>query len=256
LPRPSAIWWTSSTPRPSASSWSSITSPPTPRRRCTRPSRPPRPSASPIAWKSTTPPSTAVGSTWPNQAHISTAALPSGDNRLGYIMVLHPGHPLVGQVLTVVRRYGQRAERQWVIELPDGSRQYVPAAWCTPLAAAQENSSVSANPPHGRPSSARDGSPLSLPALRDLAALVRRLQAAGQQREEQRRDGTAAENRGASERAHRAERADAAAKPAEVGEFPASGSPAPGVHDSPRGTPTGREQAGDPSSSTGAVSER
>ncbi len=171
-------------------------------------------------------------------------------------MVLHPGHPLVGQVLTVVRRYGQRAERQWVIELPDGSRQYVPAAWCTPLAASQENSSVSANAPHGRPSSARDASPLSLPALRDLAALVRRLQAAGQQREEQRRGSTAEEKREASERAYRAKRSGAAAEPSEVGEFPASGSPAPGVDDSPRGTPTGRDQADDSPSITGEVSER
>jgi len=166
-------------------------------------------------------------------------------------MVLHPGHPLVGQLLAVVRRYGQRAERQWVIELPDGSRQYVPAAWCTPLAASQENLSVPANAPHGRPSS-----PLSLPALRDLAALVRRLQAAGQEREEQRRDGTAADNRRASERAHRAERDGAAAQPPKVGEFPASGSPAPGADDSPRRAPTGWEQAGERPAGPGEVSER
>ena len=170
-------------------------------------------------------------------------------------MVLHPGHPLVGQLLAVVRRYGQRAERQWVIELPDGSRQYVPAAWCTPLATSQENISVPTNAPHGRPSSAKDASPLSLPALRDLAALVRRLQA-GQPRKEQRRDGTAEDHQGASERTHRAERDGAAAQPPEVGEFPASGSPTPGADDSPRRTPTGWEQAGDPASSAGEVSER
>jgi len=170
-------------------------------------------------------------------------------------MVRHPGHPLVGQLLAVVRRYGQRAERQWVIELPDGSRQYVPAAWCTPLAASQENLSVPTNAPHGRPSSAKDASPLSLSALRDLAALVRRLQA-GQQQEEQRRDGTAADQRGAGEPERRAERAGASAKPPEVGEFPASGSPAPGANDSLRRPPTGWEQAGGYSSSAGEVSER
>jgi ABC-type glycerol-3-phosphate transport system substrate-binding protein len=47
---------------------------------------------------------------------------------------VHPGHPLVGRGLPVVRRYRERGERLWVIELPDGSRQYVPASWCTPLA--------------------------------------------------------------------------------------------------------------------------
>src|SRR6188768_2354388 len=93
---------------------------------------------------------------------------------LGRIIVEHAGHPLVGQSLPVVRRYRERGERLWVIELPDGSRQYVPASWCTPLAASQEGLSVPGNAPDERPSPAGTSSPLTVTVLRDLAALVRR----------------------------------------------------------------------------------
>jgi hypothetical protein len=48
-------------------------------------------------------------------------------------MVVYRGHPLVGRIVTVVRRYGRRERGQWIIELPDGSRQYVPISWCAPL---------------------------------------------------------------------------------------------------------------------------
>src|SRR5207248_5411485 len=100
-------------------------------------------------------------------------------------MVVHPGHPLVGRVVSVVRRYGQRGEGQWVIELPGGSRQYVPASWCSPPSSSREALTVpppqDGPPPHGAAPSL-----LSLTALRDLAALVRHLrEASGQRREEQ-----------------------------------------------------------------------
>jgi hypothetical protein len=80
----------------------------------------------------------------------------------------------VGQTVVVVRRYRERGERLWVIEMADGSRQYVPASWCTPLAPPE-------NLPEWDPSSAEEDrsglsrSPLSLVGLRDLADLVRRL---------------------------------------------------------------------------------
>src|SRR6266542_4017022 len=101
-------------------------------------------------------------------------------------MVVYAGHPLVGCVVPVVRRYGQRGDGQWVIELPDGSRQYVPAAWCSPLSLSRETLTVPPPPQDGPPPPGAAPSPLSLTALRDLAALVRHLQeASGQRREEQ-----------------------------------------------------------------------
>ena len=66
---------------------------------------------------------------------------------LGRIIVVHPGHPLVGRSLPVVRRYRERGERLWVIQLPDGSRQYVPASWCTPLAPPAERPAPARPPP-------------------------------------------------------------------------------------------------------------
>ena len=47
--------------------------------------------------------------------------------RLGSAVVTHPDHPLWQQRVRVV----QRDRTQWVIELPDGSRQHIPASWCT-----------------------------------------------------------------------------------------------------------------------------
>jgi hypothetical protein len=52
--------------------------------------------------------------------------VPSGDRHLGHTLVLYPGHPLVGRIVSVVRRYGRREQGQWIIEVPDGSRQYIP----------------------------------------------------------------------------------------------------------------------------------
>jgi len=100
---------------------------------------------------------------------------------------MHPGHPLAGRTVPVVRRYRHVGERQWVIELPDGSRQYVPASWCTPLLGAPGRGSESAgrSTVDGSSPPERAVTPLSLAALRNLAALVRRLQEAQAAREEE-----------------------------------------------------------------------
>src|SRR3712207_5320776 len=178
---------------------------------------------------------------------------------MGYIMVLPPGHPLVGRVVPVVRRYGRRAERQWVIELPDGSRQYVPATWCTPLAASQEGLSVPGNAPDERPSPAGKSSPLTLTVLRDLAALVRRLQAARQEREEPGNDARAEDERGAGRGADRAGHRQSGAVDAEsagVGELRDHGSPAASADGPGRSAPPDRDPAGGPASGAGEVSGR
>ncbi len=115
-------------------------------------------------------------STPSNQDQINAGAVPHSAKSIGRIMVVHSGHPLVGRTFPVVRRYSQRGERHWVIELPDGSRQYILASWCTPLTSSPES-------PHGvvtamtdTSSSDRLSSPLNLSALRDLATVVRALQ--------------------------------------------------------------------------------
>ena len=156
-------------------------------------------------------------------------------------MVVYPGHPLVGRIVPVVRRYGQRGEGQWVIELPDGSRQYVPAAWCSPLSSSRETLTVPAPPPDGPPPPGAAPSPLSLAALRDLAALVRRLrEAAGQRGEEQDDAGLRGTNKRGSmagtsgrERGAASSGAERNADAAELGELPAGGSAAAGQGDPP-----------------------
>lgn len=82
-----------------------------------------------------------------DQPHAGAVA--SGDRQLGRTMVLYPGYPLVGRIVTVVRRYGQRERGQWIIELPDGSRQYVPIAWCAPLSSSEETLLLRGVWPHG-----------------------------------------------------------------------------------------------------------
>src|SRR5881227_4122053 len=93
---------------------------------------------------------------------------------MGHIIVVHPGHPLVGHSLPVVRRYREHGQRLWVIELPDGTRQYLPAAWCTPLVPLGSTAMVGVHPPVSEPPP-EPPSPLSLAGLRELAALVRRV---------------------------------------------------------------------------------
>ena len=63
-----ATWWTGATARRTSSSWSWTSSTPTLRPHSMRRSRPRRPSAWPTGSRSTTPPSTAPGSTWPKSS--------------------------------------------------------------------------------------------------------------------------------------------------------------------------------------------
>lgn len=114
---------------------------------------------------------------------------------------MHPGHPLAGQTLPVVRRYREQNERLWVIELPDGSRQYVPASWCAPLVSPSTRVVAEELPvaSHASGQSGSGGSPLSLAAPRELAALVRRLGERGVAREEEHADDAATQpGRGAA----------------------------------------------------------
>jgi hypothetical protein len=49
--------------------------------------------------------------------------------------VVHPNHPLSGQLVKVVRQTGHAAyaERQWVVELPDQTRSSLPLSWAVPV---------------------------------------------------------------------------------------------------------------------------
>src|SRR5204863_7468733 len=132
--------------------------------------------------------------------------------------------------VSVVRRYGQRGDGQWVIELPDGSRQYVPASWCSPLSSSQEALTMPAPSQDGPPPPGVAPSPLSLAALRDLAALVRHLQEASGQCGEEQDDArqAAREASGQGRASGRGAQPPGAAEPAGdvagVGELPAGGS--------------------------------
>ena len=155
-------------------------------------------------------------------------------------MVEYAGHPLVGRVLPVVRRYGQRRERQWVIALPDGSRQYIPASWCSPLSSAEGILPVPAPPPEEEPPDA--ASPLSLAALRDLAALVRRLQEKAAQRGEEQRDDDRGEQSRASGSREQPGDIEWDAGAAKLGELCGGGSATPGAGDPASGTPAAAEE--------------
>jgi hypothetical protein len=172
----------------------------------------------------------------------------SQDQRLGSIVILHAGHPLVGQLLPVVRRYRERGEPLWVIELLDGSRQYVPAAWCTPLAS-MESLSLAGTFPVGQESCDAPASRLTLAALRDLALLVRHLrERVAAQREEHADD--AAVKRPYPEDERPATTAGASAsspateQSAAVGEFPVAGAPPATGRDCPDGAPAGPRPCG------------
>jgi hypothetical protein len=160
-------------------------------------------------------------------------------------MVLYPGHPLVGRIVSVVRRYGQRERGQWIIELPDGSRQYVPISWCSPLSSSEETLPVPASSRDEPPSEGAGGpSPLSLTALRNLAALVRRLQEEAAQRGEEQHDaewttGEDARQGHTTERKRHLGDSERDAGVAEVGELPGRGSAPSSEHDPASGTPPG-----------------
>ena len=167
-------------------------------------------------------------------------------------MVVYAGHPFVGRGVPVVRRYGQRREGQWVIELPDGSRQYVPAAWCSPLSSSREALTVPSPSQDGPPPHGVAPSPLSLTALRDLAALVRHLREASGQRGEVQDDARRAAREASRQGcAHgHGEQPPGATEQvggvADVGELPAGGSATAG-HGAPASGPSaGRGQVGEP----------
>jgi hypothetical protein len=169
-------------------------------------------------------------------------------------MVLYPGHPLIGRIASVVRRYGQRERGQWIIELPDGSRQYLPISWCAPLAPSEETLSVSASSPDEPPAESAGGtSPLSLTTLRNLAALVRRLQEEATQREEEQHDAGRAPGEDALQEhttGRRRQPGDAVrhAGVADVGELPGGGSAPTGAGDPTGSTPPGGGEADEPPS--------
>jgi hypothetical protein len=186
-----------------------------------------------------------------DQAH--TGTLHRQHQGLGSIIVIHPGHPLVGQVLLVVRRYRERGERLWVIERSDGSRQYVPASWCTPLALPSEHPVRPDQLPAGQEQVQRRLPALSLSGLRDLAALVRHLR----EREKPpggEHDDVAAGTHGPSRSsAHSgsARTTDASAGERHVtclGELRAQRSPAPGAGAGADSAAAGSEQSERPSS--------
>jgi hypothetical protein len=152
-------------------------------------------------------------------------------------MVLYPGHPLVGRMVTVVRRYGRRERGQWIIELPDGSRQYIPISWCAPLSSSEGTVPMPLSSQDGTPSEGPSPSPLSLEVLRNLAALVRRLQEEAAQRGEEEQDGGSGAGEDAAHKP--ATRRERTADVAGLGELPGGG-PAPrGPHHPPGSTPPG-----------------
>jgi hypothetical protein len=172
----------------------------------------------------------------------------SGVRQLGRTIVLYPGHPLVGRTVSVVQRYGGRERGQWIIELPDGSQQYVPISWCAPLSSSEETSPMPTSSQDEPPPEGAAPSPLSLEALRNLAAVVRRLQEEAAQRGEEQQDaghtpGEEAEQDPAIGGGRQPGSADPAADVAPVGELPAGGSASPGAHDPPSGTPPGGDAA-------------
>jgi hypothetical protein len=155
-------------------------------------------------------------------------------------MVLYPGHPLVGRVVSVVRRYGRRERGQWIIELPDGSRQYIPTSWCSPLSS-EGPPAVPAPSQDGPPPECGAPSPLSLEALRNLAALVRRLQEEAAQRGEEQQDGGPGPGEDAAQGPAPGREDETGV--ADVGELPGGGSAPSGAHDPAGSTPPGGSAA-------------
>ena len=182
-----------------------------------------------------------------NHDQATTGTVQSSHKSLGSIMVVHHGHPLAGCTLPVVRRYRHAGERQWVIELPDGSRQYVPASWCTPLMGPSGRVSAVGTTMDGSPPSDHAVTPLNLTALRDLAALVRRLQEARASREGKQQD-AAANHEGQTRRPDTGPRRSREASGPQrgvtsMGDLPGGGPPAPGAGDDPDRTPAGPESS-------------
>ena len=177
-----------------------------------------------------------------NHDQPATGAMYSSHKNLGSIMVVHPSHPLVGTTLPVVRRYRHRGVSQWVIELPDGGRQYVPASWCMPVGTWAGSKSTVGIPTEGSPLPESGVPVLSLSALRDLAALVRHLKEAHASREGAQQD--AAQSADATEerrqgRARRTRRAPRHRRAPLMGELCGDGAPSGGPPADRGGSPTG-----------------
>lgn len=173
----------------------------------------------------------------------ATGVVASGDRQVGRTMVLYPGHPLVGRIVTVVRRYGRRERGPWIIELPDGRRQDRPSSWCSPRSW-EGPPTVPGRSPDEPPPGGGTASPLSLAVLRDRAAVVRRLQEEAAQcgEEQQPARGTPSEQAQHAPTTARGERPGDArrdARGAEVGELPHGGSTPSGPDDPASSTPPG-----------------
>ena len=65
---------------------------------------------------------------------------PKESSATRYVHVIHPHHPLVGQLVRVVRQAEHPAysERQWVIELVDQTCASIPLSWAVPVQDTQE----------------------------------------------------------------------------------------------------------------------
>jgi hypothetical protein len=57
-----------------------------------------------------------------------------------YVRIIHPHHPLVGQLVRVVQqaRHSAYSERQWVIELANQTCASIPLSWAVPAQDSQE----------------------------------------------------------------------------------------------------------------------
>ncbi|MCQ3979861.1 MAG: hypothetical protein DPW09_41115 [Anaerolineae bacterium] len=88
-----------------------------------------------------------------------------------YVRVIHPAHPLSGQIVKVLRAASDPvgAERHWLIEGPDGQRLLLPQAWADPVS----DPDSPASEPGG---AVESGVWLDLAGLLKLAAVVQYLQ--------------------------------------------------------------------------------
>src|SRR5262249_10660834 len=146
------------------------------------------------------------------------------------------------QTARVVRRYRHRGERQWVIELPDGSRRYIPASWCTPLTLTSRRPGLVTDPSAPTPAT-ETAAPLALVTLRELADLVRHLREAVASGGTGDADPTDRVQGHTSETTTGPRAGEQQAAVAEVGELSAPGAPTPGQPAHPdRAAPT-REPA-------------
>jgi hypothetical protein len=60
---------------------------------------------------------------------------PNESRSIGFVRVIHPHHPLCGQIVKVLRQAGHAAyaERRWIVVLPDGAPGGIPWSWAVPI---------------------------------------------------------------------------------------------------------------------------